>query len=541
MRDPVDYIIVGAGSAGCVLANQLSEDGRNSVLLVESGGTDDSALIDMPRGIGRLLTPGDPHCWWYEAKTGANSERVERWLTGRALGGSSSVNGMVYTRGHPEDYNEWERAGCTGWGWNDIGRCFVKMENHELGADRWRGAEGPLHISLQPSGNVLCEAMLQAAEQAGIPRVDDTNMAWDGGFGYQPRNIYRGRRQSSAKAFLRPALNRANLHVLTATDVLRVNFEGHRATGVALRDANGVRNVVARREVILAAGALHSPRLLQVSGIGPGQLLSSLGIPTLVDAPEVGRNLHDHRYLPAAFKVTTGSLNHQFAGLRLLGNLARYFLAGSGPMTHAAHEIAGFAKMRPDSSRPDCQIGGSLYTIEATEKGLAIGKEHGLTLGGYYMQPKSKGTVMITASNIDAPASIQANYLSAQEDQEGAVALVHFLRKLVAQPALAGMVKSETFPGPAVQTDEQIIETFLKFGSTTYHYAGTCRMGADATSVLDPQLRVRGVEGLRVADASIMPALVSGNTNAPSMAIGLRASELILAAQKVQPELVAES
>jgi choline dehydrogenase-like flavoprotein len=323
--------------------------------------------------------------------------------------------------------------------------------------------------------------------------------------------------------------------------VLRINFDGHRASGVTVRDANGMRSVEARREVILAAGALHSPRLLQVSGIGPGQLLNSLGIPTRVDAPEVGRNLHDHRYLPAMFNVTTGSLNREFGGLRLLGNLARYFLASKGPMTHAAHEIAGFAKMRPEASRPDCQIGGSLYTIEATEKGLAIGKEHGLTIGGYYTQPKSKGAVMIRSSNIDTPADIQANYLSAQEDQEAAVALVHFVRALVAQPALARFIKAETFPGPGVQTDEQIIDTFMEHGSTTFHYAGTCRMGADARSVLDPQLRVRGVEGLRVADASIMPALVSGNTNGPAMAIGLRASELILETRTVQPEMFAES
>lgn len=541
MQETVDFIIVGAGSSGCVLANKLSESGQYSVLLVESGNTDRSPLIDMPRGIGKLLSPGNPHVWEYQASTGEGTDRIESWMSGRTLGGSSSINGMVYTRGHPADYDAWERAGCIGWGWSEIGRCFVQMEDHELGGNRWRGAGGPLRVSLQPSGNVLCEAVLKAAEEAGIPRVDDTNMAWNGGFGYQPRTIYRGRRQSASKAFLRPALGRANLKVLTSTDALRINFDGLRASGVTLRDASGMRGVTARREVILSAGALHSPQLLQVSGIGPGTLLRNLGIPLLVDAPEVGRNLQDHRYLPAMFNVTEGSLNREFGGARLLANLARYFLASRGPMTHAAHEIAGFTKMMPGSDRPDCQIGGSLYTIEATEDGLSIGKGHGLTLGGYYTQPKSMGTVSIRGASIDALADIRANYLSAPEDQRAAVALVHFVRKLAAQPSLAAYIKEEIFPGPDVRSEDQILDIFTQACVTAYHYAGTCRMGADPQAVLDPALRVRGVEGLRVADASIMPSLVSGNTNGPCMAIGMRAAELILAEHAVSSTRLVEA
>jgi len=528
MNQSFDFVIVGAGSAGCVLADKLSESGKFTVLVIESGGPDKSALIDMPRGIGKMQAPGNPHYFWYKAKTSPNSMRNEDWSTGRTLGGSSSVNGMVYTRGHPEDYNEWERAGCTGWGWNEIGRCMVANESHELGATEWRGDKGPLKITLHPKGNVLCEAILDAAQEAGIPRVDDTNLAFEGGFGYQPRNIHKGRRQSASKVFLRSAAARPNVEVVTSTDVLRLNFSGRKVTGLQLRDPNGERTVDVRREVILSAGALHSPQILQLSGIGPRDLLERLGIAVLVDSPNVGKNLRDHRVLSVSYKVTTGSLNHEFVGLKLFGNVLRYFLGSTGPMTHAAHEIAGFAKTRPHLSRPDCQIGGSLFSIEKTDKGIALGKDHGLTFMGYHTQPKSQGTIQITSKDLNAPMQIDANYLTAPEDQEAAVALLRFIRNLAAQPALAKYIVSEIAPGIAVQNDEQVIRRLLEGGSTSYHFAGTCQMGADASSVLDPQLRVRGVEGLRVADASIMPTLVSGNTNAPCMAIGRRAAEIIL-------------
>jgi len=528
MNQSYDYVVVGAGSAGCVLAEQLSASGKHSVLVVESGGPDSSFLIDMPRGIGKLQAAHNPHYWWYQAKSNPDSIRREEWATGRTLGGSSSVNGMVYTRGHPEDYNEWERAGCSGWGWDDVGRCLVANESHELGASQWRGDKGPLKITMHPKGNVLCEAMLEAAEQMGVPRVDDTNLAWDGGFGYQPRNIHGGRRQSAAKAFLRAAAARPNVTVVHSTEVLKVNFNERKVTGLQLRDKDGERTVDVKREVILSAGALHSPQILQLSGIGPADLLACLGIPLVVDAPLVGKNLRDHRVLAVRYSVTTGSLNKEFVGLKLLGNVLKYVFNGSGPMTHAAHEIAGFAKTRPNLSRPDCQIGGSLFSIEKTDKGLALGKGHGMTLMGYHTQPKSQGTIQITSKDFDAPLQINANYMTAPEDQEAAVALLRFIRKLTAQPALAKFIETESFPGNAVNSEEQIVQTMIEAGGTTYHYAGTCQMGADASSVLDPQLRVRGVQGLRIADASIMPTLVSGNTNAPCMAIGRRASEIIL-------------
>ena len=528
LSETFDYIVAGAGSAGCVLANKLSENPKTTVLLIESGPKDFSPLIDLPRGIGRLLAPGNPHVWTYEASPGGNRSPAV-WLKGRTLGGSSSINGMVYVRGHPADYDGWRAQGCDGWGWDDMRACFVELEDHELGASPVRGAGGPLKVTVHPGGSPICEAMLDAAAEAGTPRVADVNDAPDGGFGYQPRNIWRGKRQSAAKAYLRPALGRSNLKVVTDTDVLKVTVVDHRAVGVRVRDAGGERDVAARREVILAAGSLASPKLLQLSGVGDAALLNRLGVPVAVDAPAVGQNLQEHCYLQVKFGVTQGSLNAQFAGLPLLANMLRYLLFGSGPMTHAAHELCGFVKTRPGLSRPDAQLGVGLYSMGMTEKGLGLDAKPGVTIGGYVMNPKSRGEFRITSADPDAAPYINANFLDAREDQEASIAMVRYIRKIAAQPALKDFVLGELAPGPAVESDEDILQLFYDQGATAYHASGACRMGADPASVVDTRLRVRGVEGLRVVDTSIFPTLVSGNTNAPAMATALRASKFILA------------
>ena len=529
MSKTYDYIIIGAGSSGCVLANRLSADSTVSVLLIESGPDHTSPLIAMPRGIGKLLSPGNPHVWSYKAARGEGMTD-EQWLKGKTIGGSSSVNGMVYVRGAPADYDHWEAQGCAGWGWKDMGRQFVALEDHQLGKSQWRGVGGPLKVTVHPSGHALCDAVISAAGELGVARTEDTNhidSVTQGGFGYQPQTTWKGQRFSAAKAFLDPVRARPNLTLMTGTDVQRIEFSNHRACAVQVNNSAGKERFEVRREVLLCAGAIESPKLLQLSGIGPAALLNSLGISVLHDAPEVGRNLREHVYMAMQYRVTRGSFNHCFHGIGLLGAVAQYFLRKKGPMTHAAHEAGGFIKTRPELDRPDAQIGVSLYSMDGDGNKVEIDKEPGLTIGGYFLRPQSQGEVRIQSADATVPPRINANYLSAEIDRTSAIALFRWFRRLAAQPVLKPFIVGELTPGPEVESDAQILAAFRRFGQTAYHVSGTCRMGADSASVLDPQLRVRGVEGLRVVDTSVMPCLVSGNTNAPAMAIAMRAAEII--------------
>ena len=521
---PFDYVIVGAGSSGSVLAERLSRSGRHSVLVIESGPVDSSPLIHMPRGFGRtLLDPKLTHA--YVAKKTGGHNAPEYWVRGKVLGGSSSLNGMVYVRGQPSDYDEWD---CEGWRWADLKPHFKALENHELGASDMRGAGGPLNITIHPTRLPILEAMIGAAAEMGVPRTEDLNSIDGSGFGYQPRNIWKGKRQSAALVFLHPAMKRANVTVLTDTDVLRLNHEGKRITGVRIRNAMHEQDI-AGREVILSAGALNSPTLLQRSGIGPAQHLREVGVEVLHDLAGVGHNMREHRLLRAQYRIRKGeSENSAFHGAGLLSSALRYFLFKSGPLTSAAFEVGGFLRTEPGQGRPDAHLGMGPISVDMSTPGVSLHSFDGAMCGGYVMRPESRGSILIGGPDIATPAIIDPNYLATEYDRRVSVSLFRFIREMFRQPALAPFVISEINPGDEIESDDEIIDAFHRIGNSGYHAAGTCRMGTDKASVVDTRLRVRGVEGLRVVDISVMPSLVSGNTNAPAMAMASRAGELIL-------------
>lgn len=528
-----DYVIVGAGSAGCALAARLSEDPGASVCLLEAGPRDTHPLIRVPFGILWLMHSRTLNWRYYTAPQERLNGRRLFWPRGRTLGGSSSSNAMCYTRGHPADYDAWRDMGNPGWGYADALPHFKRAENRERGATEFHGSGGPLNVAPLRSPNPLSLAFVEAAAAAGYRRNDDFSGAEQEGVGLYEVTQVNGERCSSARAYLRPAEGRPNIAVLTRAQATRVLFEGRRAAGVAFMQEGNERQVSARREMILCGGAINSPQLLLLSGVGPGAELQALGIPVIQDLPGVGKNLQDHldvTVVQACVKPVSYGLTPRTA-LRGLADMVHYLAFRRGMYTTNAAEAGGFVKSAPGEALPDLQF--HFTTAPLSNHGLDVKflLQQGYSLHVCDLRPLSRGEIRLTGTNPLAHPAIEPNYLADPRDLEKLVLGVKAARRILAAPAFDPYRGEEIRPGPGVQSDEEIREFVRERAETIYHPAGTCRMGNDPLAVVDPELRVRGLEGLRVADASIMPLLVGGNTNAPAIMIGEKAADLIRSAR----------
>ncbi|MEX0955954.1 MAG: GMC family oxidoreductase N-terminal domain-containing protein [Rhizobiaceae bacterium] len=530
-----DFIIVGAGSAGCVVADRLTANGRYSVLLLEAGGTDRRFYVQMPLGYGKTFFD-DRVNWKYQAEPDPGlAGNADWWPRGKLLGGSSSINAMVWMRGQREDYDSWREAGNTGWGHDDLLPVFRAIEHNQAGADERRGHGGPVHVSdVRKLAHPLVSHYLRAAEQAGLSLCDDLYCGDTEGAGIYQITTRNGRRMSSARAFLRPALRRPNLKLATGALATKILFEDRRAIGIEYRVGGQTLSARARCEVIISGGSVNSPQLLELSGIGNPNLLSELGISMVQANREVGENLADHLGINYTWKAKVPTINQMLRPW--WGKLAagsRYLLLGSGPLSMGINQGGGFFRTDPAQTRPNMQLYFQAFSTVIPKPGerpiLSPDPWPGYSIGLSNCRPTSRGSIHIRSADPAAAPRIVPNAYSTANDVEEMLAAVKFLRRIASQPALADLTDEEVLPGSACVSDEDLIDDFRRRSGTVYHPVSTCRMGPDpANSVVDPRLRVHGVDGLRIIDASVFPSIISGNTNATAIATGAKGAALVL-------------
>ncbi len=523
-----DYIVVGAGPAGCLLANRLSADKQQRVLLLEAGGRDNYAWIHIP--VGYLFCIGNPRtdwCFKTEAEPGLQGRSLS-YPRGKVLGGCSSINGMIYMRGQADDYDGWAAEGNPGWAWNDVLPLFKQSENHFAGAAEFHGAKGEWRVEQQRLSWPILDAFRSAAEQSGIASIDDFNQGDNEGCGYFQVNQKAGVRWNAAKAFLKPVRDRANLTVLTGVEVDRVLLEDGRASTVSARHAGQVKQFKARKEIVLCAGSVGSPSILQRSGIGPRPLLERLGIGVIHELSGVGGNLQDHLQLRLIYKLQNARTLNQIAGSvwGKMGMGLRYLYDRSGPLSMAPSQLGAFARSGPEQTSANLEYHVQPLSLERF--GEPLHSFPAFTASVCDLRPQSRGRIEIRSADPSQAPLIKPNYLSHAEDLRVAADAIRLTRRIVSAPALQGFKPVEYLPGASLQSEEELQQAAAKIGTTIFHPVGTCRMGQDADSVVDAQLRVHGVPGLRVADASIMPRITSGNTCSPTLMIAEKAAQLIL-------------